>query len=330
MKLASLKAGSRDGELVVVSRDLKLAVKASHLVQSLREAIENWDVVSPKLQELSDQLNARKVNSAFHFNTKELAAPLPRAFQWCDGSAYLHHAELVRKARHAELTPDLYQEPMLYQGGSDYFLGPCDDIEVADEKYGIDLEAEVAVITNDVPMGVSSAKAKDHIKLILLVNDVSLRNLIPQELAKGFGFYISKPPTAFSPVAITPDELANAWDGAKVSLPIVSHVNGKLLGRPNAGVDLYFDFPRLISYAATTRPLRAGTILGSGTVSNRDLTTGSSCIQEKRMLEKIEFGEIRTPHLKFGDTVRIEMMTEQGENIFGAIEQRVVQVKESG
>jgi fumarylacetoacetate (FAA) hydrolase len=324
MKFASRKSESRDGELIIVSRDLKWAVKASHIVLTLREAIENWDSISPLLQDLSGQLNARKIKNSFELDVKKLAAPLPRAFQWCDGSAYLHHAELVRTARGAELTPELYNEPMLYQGGSDYFLGPNDNIEAISESHGIDLEAEVAVVTDDVPMAISPERARDHIKLILLVNDVSLRNLIPQELAKGFGFFISKPPTAFSPVAVTPDELGDAWDGGKVSLPILSHINGKLFGRPNAGVDLYFDFPRLISYAATTRPLRAGTIVGSGTVSNRDLKTGSSCIQEKRMLEKIEFGEMRTPHLKFGDTVRIEMLNEKNESVFGAIEQRVV------
>ena len=327
MKLASLKSSSRDGELIIVSRNLKIAVGASHIVSTLREAIENWDMYSSILQKLSDELNAGLAKDSFTFDIKKLAAPLPRAFQWCDGSAYLHHAELVRKARNAELTPELYNEPMLYQGGSDYFLGPNDNIEAISEAHGIDLEAEVAVITDDVPMAVSAEDARKHIRLILLVNDVSLRNLIPQELAKGFGFFISKPPTAFSPLAVTPDELGDAWDGGKVSLPIVSHINGKLFGKPNAGVDLYFDFPRLISYAATTRPLKAGTIVGSGTVSNRDLSTGSSCIQEKRMLEKIEFGEVRTPHLKFGDRVRIEMFNEKNESVFGAIEQQVVQYK---
>lgn len=327
MKLASLKSSSRDGELIIVSRNLKIAVGASHIVSTLREAIENWDMYSSILQKLSDELNAGLAKNSFTLDTKKLAAPLPRAFQWCDGSAYLHHAELVRKARNAELTPELYNEPMLYQGGSDYFLGPNDNIEAISEAHGIDLEAEVAVITDDVPMAVSAEDARKHIRLVLLVNDVSLRNLIPQELAKGFGFFISKPPTAFSPLAVTPDELGDAWDGGKVSLPIVSHINGKLFGKPNAGVDLYFDFPRLISYAATTRPLKAGTIVGSGTVSNRDLSTGSSCIQEKRMLEKIEFGEMRTPHLKFGDRVRIEMFNEKNESVFGAIEQQVVQYK---
>lgn len=324
MKLASLKSSSRDGELIVASSDLKYAVRASHIVPTFREAIEDWNKHSPLLQKLSDELYAGKLLTAFNLDTKQLAAPLPRAFQWCDGSAYLHHAELVRKARNAELTPELYKEPMLYQGGSDFFLGPNDNIEAISEAHGIDLEAEVAVITDDVPMAVTEIEARKHIKLILLVNDVSLRNLIPQELAKGFGFFVSKPPTAFSPVAVTPDELGNAWDGGKVSLPIVSHINGNLLGKPNAGVDLYFDFPRLISYAAQTRPLRAGTIIGSGTVSNRDLSTGSSCIQEKRMLEKIQTGEVRTNHLKFGDTVRIEMFNEKNESVFGAIEQKVV------
>ena len=327
MKLASLKTGGRDGSLVLVSHNLKKAVKAEHIVPTLREAIEDWNKYSPQLQKLSDALNAGLAKDSFDFETNKLGAPLPRAFQWCDGSAYLHHAELVRKARGAELTPELYHEPMLYQGGSDYFLGPNDNIEAISEAHGIDLEAEVAVITDDVPMAVSVEEARRHIRLVLLVNDVSLRNLIPQELAKGFGFFISKPPTAFSPVAVTPDELGDAWDGGKVSLPIVSHINGKLFGKPNAGVDLYFDFPRLISYAATTRPLKAGTIVGSGTVSNRDLSTGSSCIQEKRMLEKIEFGEVRTNHLKFGDRVRIEMFNEKNESVFGAIDQQVVQYK---
>lgn len=327
MKLASLKSNNRDGELIVVSRNLKFAVNAPAIVPTLREAIEDWNKYSSKLQALSDSLNAGVAKGAFPLDTKKLAAPLPRAFQWCDGSAYLHHAELVRKARGAELSPELYHEPMLYQGGSDNFLGPNDNIEAISEAHGIDLEAEVAVITDDVPMAATFEEARKHIKLILLVNDVSLRNLIPQELAKGFGFFVSKPPTAFSPVAVTPDELGNAWDGGKVSLPIVSHINNKLFGKPNAGVDLYFDFPRLISYAATTRPLRAGTIVGSGTVSNRDLSTGSSCIQEKRMLEKIEFGEVRTSHLKFGDRVRIEMFNERNESVFGAIDQEVVQYK---
>lgn len=324
MKLASLKSGSRDGELIVVSRDLKKAASATHIVSSLREAIEDWKKYEHPLQQLSDDLNNGSPKDSFPFDTKKLAAPLPRAFQWCDGSAYLHHAELVRKARNAELPPELYKEPMLYQGGSDYFLGPNDDIVAISESHGIDLEAEVAVIIDDVPMAASVEQSRKHIKLIVLVNDVSLRNLIPQELAKGFGFYVSKPPTAFSPVAVTPDELGDAWDGNKVSLPVYSYINGKLFGKPNAGVDLYFDFPTLISYAASTRPLGAGTIVGSGTISNRDQSTGSSCIQEKRMLEKIEFGEMRTPHLKFGDRVRIEMLDKKGDSVFGAIDQTVV------
>lgn len=324
MKFASLKTGGRDGSLLVVSRDLTRAISAANIVPTLRQAIEDWTKYSAPLQQLYDTLNANpNLPGSIAFDTQVLAAPLPRAFQWCDGSAYLHHAELVRKARNAELTPELYKEPMLYQGGSDYFLGPNDPITAVSESHGIDLEAEVAVVTNDVPLGVSEKDARNHILLVMLVNDVSLRNLIPAELAKGFGFFVSKPPTVFSPVAVTPDELGTAWDGTKVSLPLYSYINNAFFGKPNTGVDLYFDFPRLISYAATTRPLRAGTIVGSGTVSNRDLSTGSSCIQEKRMLEKIEFGEMRTPHLKFGDRVKIEMLDAQGKSIFGAIEQVV-------
>lgn len=310
--------------MLVVSRDLTRAISAANIVPTLRQAIEDWTKYSAPLQQLYDTLNANpNLPGSIAFDTQVLAAPLPRAFQWCDGSAYLHHAELVRKARNAELTPELYKEPMLYQGGSDYFLGPNDPITAVSESHGIDLEAEVAVVTNDVPLGVSEKDARNHILLVMLVNDVSLRNLIPAELAKGFGFFVSKPPTVFSPVAVTPDELGTAWDGTKVSLPLYSYINNAFFGKPNTGVDLYFDFPRLISYAATTRPLRAGTIVGSGTVSNRDLSTGSSCIQEKRMLEKIEFGEMRTPHLKFGDRVKIEMLDAQGKSIFGAIEQVV-------
>jgi fumarylacetoacetate (FAA) hydrolase len=323
MKFASLKAGGRDGSLLLVSRDLMRAVSAKSLVPTLREAIENWAVVEPDLRKLYGRLNSGDAGEQFHVASGELAAPLPRAFQWCDGSAYLHHAELVRKARNAEIPQSLYHDPLIYQGGSDHFLGPHDAIKVSDENWGVDLEAELAVVTDDVPMGVSADAARAHIKLLMLVNDVSLRNLVPSEVAKGFGFFLSKPPTAFSPVAVTPDELLDAWDGGKVGLPLLSYVNGRLLGRPNAGVDLNFDFPRVISHAATSRELRAGTIVGLGTVSNRDLSTGSSCLQEKRMLEKLEMGEMVTPLLKFGDRVRIEMLDASGASIFGAIEQEV-------
>lgn len=323
MKLATLKTGARDGSPVVVSRDLKKAVDAIHIVPSVREALERWRECEPALRKLSEQLDSGQATGAFQLNPHKLESPLPRTFQWADGSVYLNHAELVRKARNAEMPELLYQEPMLYQGASDSFIGPCDPILVAKVEWGIDLEGEVAAVTDDVPMGVSVEEAARHIKLIMLVNDVSLRNLMPSELSKGFGFFVSKPSTAFSPVAVTPDELGSAWDGGKVHLPLVCHVNGQLLGRPNAGVDCYFDFPHLIAYAARTRELRAGTILGTGTVSNRDASAGSACIQEKRMLEKLTLGEMKTPHLQFGDTIRIEMFDAAGKSIFGAIEQTV-------
>lgn len=323
MKLATLKNGSRDGALAIVSRDLHHAILVNDIVPSLREALENWRAVAPRLQALSDSLNAGEAAGSFALDVDKLESPLPRTFQWCDGSAYLHHAELVRKARHAEMPEQLYTDPLLYQGASDSFIGPRDPILVADASWGIDLEAEVAVVTDDVPMGVTVEDAKQHIKLVMILNDVSLRNLMPSELAKGFGFLVSKPSTAFSPVAVTLDELGAAWDGGKLCLPLISHVNGELLGRPDAGVDCYFDFPRLISHAATSRALRAGTIIGSGTVSNRDTSVGSACLQEKRMREKLETGAMRTPLLDFGDTVRIEMLDAQGRTVFGAIEQQV-------
>jgi fumarylacetoacetate (FAA) hydrolase len=263
----------------------------------------------------------------FPLDPAALAAPLPRAYQWCDGSAYLHHVELVRKARKAEMPPSLYDDPLMYQGGSDGFIGARDDILVADEAWGIDLEAEVAVIVADVPMGASPDEAREAIRLVTLVNDVSLRNLIPGELAKGFGFLHGKPATAFAPVAATPDELGPAWDGGKLALPLVRHVNDRKLGAPNAGVDMNFDFPRLIAHAAKTRALAAGTIVGSGTVSNRDPAAGSSCLAERRMIETIEKGAPETPFLSFGDRVRIEMLDAEGRSIFGAIDQRVVQYR---
>ncbi len=249
---------------------------------------------------------------------------MPRAYQWADGSAYLHHAELVRKARKAEMPESLYRDPLMYQGGSDSFIGPSDDILAAEEAWGIDFEEEVAVVTDDVPMGIDAAAAAAHIKLIMLVNDVSLRNLIPGELAKGFGFFQSKPATAFSPVAATPDELGAAWDGRKLHLPLVCHVNGREFGRPDAGADMNFDFPMLIAHAARTRMLAAGTIIGSGTVSNRNPhEIGSCCIAERRMIETIEKGSAETPFLRFGDRVRIEMLDADGASVFGAIDQKV-------
>jgi fumarylacetoacetate (FAA) hydrolase len=256
-----------------------------------------------------------------------LMAPLPRAYQWADGSAYLYHVELVRKARKAEMPPEFYNDPLMYQGGSDDFIGPLQDIEAVDEAHGIDFEAEVAVVTDDVPMGIDPAAARAHIKLVMLVNDVSLRNLIPAELAKGFGFFHAKPASAFSPVAVTPDELAPAWRDAKLHLPLRSQLNGKPFGQPNAGADMNFDFGELIAHAARTRNLRAGAIIGSGTVSNRDPAAGSSCLAERRMIEMIADGKPTTPFMKFGDRIRIEMLDEAGRSIFGAIDQKVVQYR---
>jgi fumarylacetoacetate (FAA) hydrolase len=258
------------------------------------------------------------------FEVVQCTAPLPRAYQWCDGSAYLHHAELVRRARNAEMPKSLYSDPLMYQGGSDILLGARDDIPLVDDAWGLDLEAEIGVILDDVPMGTSAEDAAQYIRLVVLINDISLRNLIPSELAKQFGFFQSKPPTAFSPVVVTPDELGTAWNGRKLRLPVVSHVNQHELGHPNAGVDLDFDFTELIAHATKSRPLGAGTIIGSGTVSNRDPATGSSCLQGRRMLEIIAQGKPQTPFLTFGDTIKIDVQDENGRTVFGAIEQRVV------
>jgi len=324
MKLATLKNDTRDGALCVVSRDLKLAEIAQGVAPTLQAALDDWSYCAPQLAELYRQLNARPSARAFEVDFARFHSPLPRAYQWADGSAYVSHVELVRKARGAELPKSFWTDPLMYQGGSDAFLGPRDDIPVESEEWGVDLEGEVAVIVDDVPMGVPAKKAGAHVCLVMLVNDVSLRNLIPAELAKGFGFFQSKPSSAFSPVAVTPDELGAAWDGGKVGLPLVVHINDAPFGRPNAGVDMTFEFPKLIAHAAKTRPLGAGTIIGSGTVSNRDASAGSACLAERRMLETIETGEARTPFLKFGDRVRIEMLDADGRSIFGAIDQQVV------
>ncbi|MGO8914964.1 MAG: fumarylacetoacetate hydrolase family protein [Stellaceae bacterium] len=325
MKLATLKEGGRDGTLVVVSRDLAVCATVPQAAKTLQAALDRWRDCEAELREVYRLLNYRQLSRSTPFHAAAAASPLPRAYQWADGSAYLHHAELVRKARKAEMPQSLYSDPLMYQGGSDSFIGPEDDILAADEAWGIDFEGEVAVITDDVPMGVSAAAAGGHIKLVLLVNDVSLRNLIPSELAKGFGFYQSKPATAFSPVAVTPDELDGAWDGSTVHLPLVCHVNGQEFGRPDAGADMNFGFPALIAHAARTRELEAGSIVGSGTVSNRDPErVGSCCIAERRMIETIADGAPKTPFLRFGDRVRIEMFDAQGRSIFGAIDQKVV------
>ena len=327
MKLASLQHG-RDGTLLVVSRDLSCAVRADGIAPTLQAALDDWPDVSTELQQLYQALNAGKAAAgAFTFDARACASPLPRAYQWADGSAYVNHVELVRKARGAEMPSEFWTDPLMYQGGSDSFVGPCDPILAESEDFGIDFEGEVAVITGDVPMGIAAAAAAAHIQLLLLVNDVSLRNLIPKELGKGFGFFQAKPASAFSPVAVTPDELGNAWDGARVHLPLTVTLNGKVFGRPNAGVDMTFDFPTLIAHAARTRELEAGSIVGSGTVSNVDRIAGSACLAEQRMLEIIATGKPETPFMRFGDRVRIEMFDAAGHSVFGAIDQIVERYK---
>lgn len=328
MKLASLKStSSRDGQLCVVNQSLTTAIIVPQIAPNLQYALDHWHEVEVKLQELYQRLNEGQLENTFDFNPQECTSPLPRAYQWADGSAYVNHVELVRKARGAELPANFWTDPLMYQGGSDSFLGPRDPILVTDEAFGIDFEAEVAVITDDVPMAINHKDAGQHIKLLMLVNDVSLRNLIPNELAKGFGFFQSKPSSSFSPVAITPDELGSDWDGQRVHLPLLSHLNGQLFGQPNAGVDMTFSFPELIQHAAKTRKLSAGTIIGSGTVSNTDRSKGSSCIAEKRMLEIIEQGQAKTSFMSFGDRIRIEMLNHQKNSLFGAIDQIVERYK---
>jgi fumarylacetoacetate (FAA) hydrolase len=322
MKLASLNQG-RDGVLLVVSRDLRHAVKVPQIAATLQAALDDWAIKCPQLQAIYQRLNDGLCEDAFVFDQADCHSPLPRAYHWADGSAYVNHVELVRKARGAEIPESFWHDPLMYQGGADSFIPPHAPIQMADEAWGIDLEAEIAVITDDVPMGATPAEAAGHIQLLMLVNDVSLRNLIPGELAKGFGFYQSKPSSSFSPVAITPDELGDAWREGKVHRPLVSHINDALFGQPDAGVDMTFNFPTLVAHAAKTRPLGCGTIIGSGTVSNYDRSAGSSCLAEKRMLEVIAEGEAKTPFLKFGDRVRIEMFDAAGKSLFGAIDQVV-------
>jgi len=323
MKLATLADGSRDGRLAVVSRDLTRAAPVATIAPTLQAALDDWARAKPALEALARELEAGRAGE-FAFDPARALAPLPRAYHWVDGSAYVNHVELVRKARGATMPESFWTDPLVYQGGSDDLLPPTADVPFASEDWGIDLEGEVAVVTDDVPMGIDAAAARGHIQLVMLVNDWSLRNLIPNELAKGFGFYQSKPATAFSPVAVTPDELGPAWNDAKVHLPLTVHLNGELFGRPNAGVDMTFDFGQLIAHAAKTRRLGAGSIVGSGTVSNRDRTAGSTCLAERRMLETLEQGRPRTSFLSFGDRVRIEMFDDNGDSIFGAIDQRVV------
>lgn len=336
MKLASLKQG-RDGRLVVVSRDLARAVPASGVAPTLQAALDDWNDTAPRLEELAADLEAGTADGSFAFDAIRCAAPLPRAYQWADGSAYVNHVALVRKARGAELPESFWHDPLMYQGGSDSFLGPCDPVPLADETWSLDFEAEIAVITGDVPQGADDTEAAAAIRLVMLVNDVSLRALIPDELAKGFGFFQSKPASAFSPVAVTPDELGAAWDGRKVSLPLLSHLNGTLFGKPEAGEDMTFDFPQLIVHAAKTRALAAGSIVGSGTVSNRDPEGGPgrsvadgglgySCIAEQRVIETLTHGKAQTRFLAVGDRVTIEMLDNDDHTIFGAINQEIARI----
>ncbi|RQM72730.1 fumarylacetoacetate hydrolase family protein [Aeromonas hydrophila] len=323
MKLATLNNGKRDGALVVVSRDLSRAVRVPQLAATLQAALDEWAELAPQLTAVYQQLNDGACADAFPFDETACLSPLPRAYQWADGSAYVNHVELVRKARGAEMPESFWHDPLMYQGGSDSFLPPRGTIPMGSEEWGIDFESEIAVITDDVPMGSSPQAAAGHIKLLMLVNDVSLRNLIPGELAKGFGFFQSKPSSSFSPLAITPDELGDDWRDGKVHLPLETHLNGALFGAPDAGVDMTFNFYELIAHAAKTRPLGAGCIIGSGTVSNYDRSRGSSCLAELRMLEIIESGQATTPFLRFGDTVSIAMQDRNGMSLFGTILQRV-------
>ncbi|HKJ17826.1 MAG TPA: fumarylacetoacetate hydrolase family protein [Xanthomonadales bacterium] len=321
MKLASLKAGGRDGTLIVVDRVLKKYVVAVGIAPTLQQALDDWDNAAPRLNELSHSLNNGECENTVALDFSLLASPLPRAYEFVDGSAYLPHVERVRKARGAEVPESFYEDPLMYQAVSAGFLGPRDPVPVPSEEYGIDFEAEVVVVTDDVPMAVSAEGAASHIQLIGLVNDVSLRNLIPGELAKGFGFLQSKPRSALSPVLVTPDELADAWQNTVLHLPLHSQLNGEWFGEPDAGTDMQFNFAQLVAHAARTRPLAAGTIVGSGTIANQDTSVGASCLAEKRMLEIIDSGKPVTPFMQFGDTIRIDMMDASGQSIFGAIEQ---------
>lgn len=326
MKLASLKSEkSRDGELIVVSRDNQRAVRVDAVCPSLRSAVENWAQIKPKLEDIYKKLNSGSVPGDFFLNEKDLHSPLPRSFQWVDGSAFLHHVKLVRKARNAPLPEKLFTVPLMYQGGSDSFLAPTEDIPQIDFSHGTDFEGEVAVVVDDVPMGVSADRALEYILLFMIVNDVSLRGLIPEELSAGFGFLQSKPSSSFGPFALTPDELGGAWRDGRVHLPLLVSYNDQFFGKANAG-EMHFHFGQLIAHAARTRPLCAGTIVGSGTVSNENPEAGSSCLVEKRMIETIEKGAPSTPFMKVGDTIEIKMLGENDEDLFGRICQRVVKV----
>lgn len=325
MKLASLNDGSRDGRLLVVNRNMTQAVAVPEIAATMQQAMDDWATLSPRLEAVYASLQAGEVADAFAFEPEKMMAPLPRSYHWADGSAYVTHVELVRKARGAELPESFWTDPLMYMGASDAFIGPHDDIEVENTDWGVDYESEVAIFTDDVPAGTSVEKARDHIKLVSIVNDVSLRNLIPGELAKQFGFYQSKPWTSFAPVAVTPDELGDAWDGAKLHLPMLSTLNGKLVGSPNAGQDMTFDFAQLIAHAAKSRSLMAGTVIGSGTVANVGSLTGSSCLAEIRCLEIIKDGKPSTPFMQYGDRIQVEMKDANGDSVFGQIDQKVVE-----
>ena len=323
MKLATLKDGSRDGLLAVVSRDLASAHFAAGIASTLQQLLDDWNFISPQLEDLYATLNGGKARHAFAFDPRHCMAPLPRAYQWVDGSAYLNHVELVRRARGAEMPASFHEDPLMYQGGSDDFLGPCDDARFASTEWGIDFESEVAVITADVAMGCTPEVALDSVRLLMLVNDWSLRNLVPGELAKGLGFLQSKPATAFSPVAVTPEELGDAWRGGRLHLALESQLNGQRVGLCDAGPEMSFHFGQLIAHVAKTRRLRAGSIVGSGTVSNQDWSHGMSCLAERRAIETIETGAPVTPFMQFGDTIRIEMKGTDGLSVFSAIDQCV-------
>ena len=322
MKLGTLKDKKLDGTPVVVSRNNQSAVKVDHIVPSIREALENWDSISPKLEQIYKDLNDGKATNSFKVNENDFHSPLPRTFHWVDGSAFVHHIKLVRKARNAPLPEDLNTVPLIYQGGGDTFLAPREDIPLIQDSHGLDFESEVGVITDFIPMGTKKENVHKHIKLIVIINDVSLRGLIPEELARGFGFYQSKPSSSFAPFALTPDELGSGWKDGRVQLPLHTDYNGKFFGKPNAK-EMFFSFYQIIEHIAATRSLGHGTIVGSGTVSNEDPSVGSSCLAEKRMIETIESGKPSTPFMKVGDTVKIEMFNEKHENLFGTILQKV-------
>jgi len=331
MKLATLKNNTRDGKLILVNRALTHAVDASDIAPTLQYAIEHWQTCAALLEARYVALNESIAKNSFIFDAHQVMAPLPRAYQWADASAYVTHVELVRKSRGVAMPESFWTDPLMYQGGSDHFLAPQEDIPIEDLAWGVDFEAEIAVITDDIPMATPETHTAKHIKLLMLVNDISLRNLAPAELQKGFGFFQCKPPTAFSPVAVTPDELGTAWSEHKVHLPLRSYYNGQRFGEPNPAIDMTFNYATLLAHAAKTRALRAGTILGSGTVSNRNYpVVGSSCIVEKRTIETLEQGKPTTPYMQYGDTVKIEMLDQQGNSVFGAIEQKVVPYKKEG